>query len=183
MRLAKSFLFLVLITLLTGCSQKNLNLTYNSDPSGAMLYDGEKSIGYTPITVSYILSKEDINRGHFILKEKNVRWVSGATKFAETIKINLSNGFQQEYNFVRPKDAPDKNLDTQFAAELIKARIMQQQVDAQKLSYEKQHRLQQEQIQLLKHKQENQLMQPFQHNSRQHCTSRMVGNQIYTDCY
>jgi len=181
MRLVKSF-FLVLITLLTGCAQKNLKLIYNSDPYGAMLYEGKKSIGYTPVQVAYSLNEEDVNRGYFIIKGKNVRWVSGATKAVENIKINLSNGFNQEYTFVRPKNAPGQNLDTKFAAELIKANIMQQQVNAQIRAYEDQYRLQSEQLQLLKRQQADQQIQQFPYKNRQHCRSRVFGNHIYTDC-
>jgi len=72
MKISKKVLLIGIgLSLLSGCASY-LNVTYDSDPQGAVLYHGQQKFGYTPYTLRYKVSDEDIKRGYMILSGTSV---------------------------------------------------------------------------------------------------------------
>lgn len=119
------------LSLLSGCAS-NLKITYDSDPPGAVLYQGQQKFGYTPYTLSYQVSDEDKKRGYKILSGTTVRWYSGATSEVKYLKADLNQyGLSQHFTFQRPSGIPGREEDIRFSLELERTRAMQRQAAAQ----------------------------------------------------
>ena len=108
----------MLIVLATsGCAVKRINVTYYSDPPGALLYDGEKSLGFAPYSVNYTISKEQLAAGKIYVKDYKLnvsaRWKSGAranTPSGIYFDISKASPFKENryyYVMKRPANYPD----------------------------------------------------------------------------
>jgi hypothetical protein len=160
----------ILSILVTGCST-TLNVTYSSDPPGAVLYQGEQRFGYTPTTLRYQVSEEDRKRGYALLQGTSVRWASGASANISSLRADFRIGLNQQFNFNRPDNYPGRETDVRFAIELERLAIMRRQAQAQEdqALYQLYNAINQQQ----------QRQQPTIRN----CTSTAFGNTVNTTCY
>lgn len=115
----KKLLF-VLALAFSGCATQPPQVTYHSDPPGAMLYDANGLYwGRTPVTLAYPGAVPTFRQGQCTLVVPvNVRWTSGATA-AQQLRICPAQGLLQQFVFVRP-DEPGREIDAQFAVELAR---------------------------------------------------------------
>jgi hypothetical protein len=129
---------LILPALLTGCFStfpglySPLNMTYTSDPVGAMVYQGPTLLGYAPVAVEYpweLAAKSPTQCMR--LQPITVRWASGAEAKVSTLSACASKGHFQQFSFVRPTEIPGRELDVQFALKQQELALMQQQAAAQ----------------------------------------------------
>lgn len=166
----------VALSLLAGCAS-TLNVTYNSDPPGAVLYQGQQRLGYTPYTLQYPVSEEDKKRGYKILSGTTVRWASGATAETKSLKADLNRyGLSQLFTFQRPNGVPGRETDERFSLELNRTRAMQRQAAAQ----EEQAAAQQRQADA---QEERARAERYKINTPTNCTSTVYGNTVNTSCY
>jgi hypothetical protein len=175
----KRLLCLAAIALLTwGCASKQLAVTYHSDPPGAALYQGDHNFGPTPRTLYYQLTDYDRQAGYKLLQGTAVRWVSGAKAGVSSLRADLRNGTNQVFTFRRPDNAPGYDIDANFALQLERNRILAEQAEAQRQqAYWQMYNALQQQQAAQQAAQQRQMRQPL------NCTSRAVGNYVYTDCY
>jgi hypothetical protein len=169
-------IFLVSVALLSGCAT-NLRVTYDSDPPGAVLYQGQQKMGYTPYTLSYRVTDEDKARGYKNIAGTSVRWASGATAEIKSLRADLNQyGLFQRFNFERPVGAPGSDIDARFSLELERTRAMQRQAAAQEEQAAAQHR----QAAAME---ERARAESYRSTAPTNCTSMMNGNMINTSCY
>jgi hypothetical protein len=162
-----SILFLMLIT--CGCVTK-LNVTYNSDPSGASLYQGNQLMGYCPTTLVYNVSWDDRKRGYKLLQGTQVKWVSGASAKIDQLKAYLESfTTYQQFTFIRPSGIEGFETDAKFGLEVQKVRLMQQQVQAQQDAN-------------LWQIYSTMVNQNSTVNLKTNCTSNVIGGTVYTNC-
>lgn len=132
---------LLLVFVITGCSYpmltRTLTITYKSDPSGAILYENGRNLGYTPISVIYEATLADIRRGFILINSPSVRWASGVTSALETNRIDLSKGYHQEYTFFRPENIPGREKDVSYGLEIEKIMMRQNLYHLINTSHEK----------------------------------------------
>ena len=156
---------------LLGCSTR-INVTYNSDPPGASLYQGGQLMGYCPATLVYTITPQARQLGYMTLQGTEVKWVSGATAKIEQIKANLSTGEYQQFTFKRPSGIDGLETDAKFGIEVQKLRIMQQQLHAQQdTAYWQMYNA-------LSNQQKSSSPERLKTN----CNSRIIGSTVYTDC-
>lgn len=127
-------LILVLAGALTGgcVTPRVLNMTYHSDPEGATLYEGGRLWGYTPLTLTYPGGRAAFARNECLsLNPMQVRWASGVTASITNLQACPATGLLQQYVFVRPASAPGADIDANFAIQLQRNGVMQQQADGQ----------------------------------------------------
>lgn len=161
------------VILITGCAN-TLRVTYRSDPNGATVYEERKRVGITPVTTTYRLTEEDKKRGYLRIGGVRALWPSGASAELSSMTADLRNGRRQEMTFIRPEDFPGREADIRFELELEKLKAMNRQAAAQ----EEQARSAQELNESIDRQYRNPpLRQPT------NCTSRALGNTVYTDCY
>ena len=132
MKLPITFAFFMIGgSLLSGCAS-TLHITYDSDPPGAVLYQGQQRFGYTPVSVQYQVSTEEKKLGYKVVEGTLVRWASGATAEMSSFKADLNQrGFSQYFSFQRPEGVPGRETDVQFSLELDRTRALQRQAAAQ----------------------------------------------------
>jgi hypothetical protein len=167
----------LLPVLLSGCA-KQLAVTYMSDPPGATLYQGQENFGYTPKTLYYKISVENKERGKMTLQGMSVRWASGATASSPSVIVDLSIGANQQLTFLRPESVAGREIDIQFALELERLRLAQQQADAQRAAMA----WQQFQNSVNQLNQVNQQIYQQPQSLPMNCISSAVGNTIVTNC-
>jgi hypothetical protein len=138
-----------------------LQITYQSDPPGAMFYENGRQWGYTPFTLQYTPDQNFVQGRCMLLRPSMVRWASGAEASMQQLQACGSTGYSQQFVFVRP-NIPGRELDTQFYLQL---------------------RAQQQEAALALFNAINQQnQQVVQQNQSFSCTSRSAGNTVYTDC-
>lgn len=172
-----SILMAVAVSLLAGCAS-TLRVAYDSDPSGAVLYQGQQKLGYTPYTLTYQVSEEDKKRGYKSLMGTSVRWASGATAEVTSLKADLNQyGLSQSFTFQRPDGVPGRETDVRFSLELERTHAMQRQAAAQEEQAVAQRRQAAAQ-------EERARAEQYKINSPTNCTSTVVGDTIiHTTCY
>jgi uncharacterized protein YceK len=108
-------IYLVFVVLLNaGCGtleRNQIQITLKSEPSGAMIYEGEKAWGVTPLTLNFNFTEQALLNGYADHAISAV-WPSGARK-DQTIRFRMDVGTYQHYVFSRPSNVP--GLDTDFA--------------------------------------------------------------------
>jgi len=119
-------LALTVIALALGGCATRINVTYRSDPPGATLYEEGRPMGMTPYTAWYEPDETFKNGGCRKFKGTSVKWASGATASIASLDACASNGWNQHYTFIRP-DVPGRDVDMNFALQLQRNNIMQQQ--------------------------------------------------------
>ena len=167
-RIWQMVVLVALIILTVGCAT-TLNVTYLSDPPGAVLYQENQRFGYTPQTLQYKITDDVRKRGFALLRGTSVRWASGASAEMSSLRADLSIGLNQQFNFIRPDNYPGREADMRFALELERLAIMRRQAQAQE---------QQAFFQLY-----NTINQQNQRPKPVNCTSTASGNTINTTCY
>lgn len=166
----------VAMSLLAGCAS-TLNVTYNSDPPGAVLYQGQQRFGYTPYTLQYPVSEEDKKRGYKVLSGTSVRWASGATAEVNSLKADLNRyGLSQQFTFQRPNGVPGRETDERFLLQLNRTQAMQRQAAAQEEQAAAQRRQAAAQ-------EERARAERYKVNTPTNCTSTVYGNTVNTSCY
>ncbi|MDR0775147.1 MAG: hypothetical protein LBE81_00710 [Azonexus sp.] len=151
--------------LFSGCASQ-LSVTYNSDPPGAVLYQGGQRIGYTPYTLYYDVSKEDKKRGFMDIAGTRVQWASGATAGITSLRADFARyGLSQQFTFNRPDGVLGRETDVRFSLELERTRAMQEQATAQR----RQAAAQEERAAAAKRS--------------TNCTSTVIGSIVTTSCY
>jgi hypothetical protein len=148
-----------------------LHVTYSCNPAGATLYQENVNVGMCPTTLRYKVSDEDRARGYKLLRGITAYWVSGASSSVNSIKSDLEKGLHQNFTFERPRSLPNYEVDANYAINLEKNRILRVQAEATRAQAEA-AALQAEALQ-----------QALQAPPRgTHCTTRNIGNTVYTDC-
>lgn len=121
-----------LAALASGCAAQVLTVTYHSDPEGAMLYEGSRLWGYTPISLTYPGVTATLRQGQCArLNGSMVRWASGAEARIDSLSACASVGWNTQFVFLRPSGLPGRELDAQFALQLQQNAMLQQQAQAQ----------------------------------------------------
>jgi hypothetical protein len=160
------------VLLLSGCATNQVRVTYYSDPNGAALYEGQKALGYTPFTLIYPISPQDKARGYVSLSPTKVVWASGASATVQSRIAELSKGTNFHLVFMRP-DVPGRDVDLNFALQLERNRILQEQANAQR----------DQAFWQMYNAVFNQYQKSAPTYNRTNCTSNVIGNNIYTTCY
>lgn len=165
-------LIIIGLVFLAACS-RSLTVTYQSDPPGALLYEGGKQWGYAPFALRYEPSAEFLKGGCMVLRPSMVRWASGAEASIPSLSVCASNGKKQQFVFLRPNEIPGRDLDAMFYAQMQQVAAQQQIADAQRSAV------------LLAFY--NQLAQQNrvviqQSPTTVNCTSMAIGSQIQTTC-
>lgn len=162
---------LLLCLALSACS-RSLVITYQSDPPGAMLYEGGRQWGYTPFALKYEPDAAFSSGGCMTLQPSMVRWASGAEASIPSLSACATTGKNQAFVFLRPNGVPGRDLDAQFYAQMQQVAAQQQMASAQRSAV------------LLAYY--NQLIQQnrvvIQQSTPVNCTSTVIGNQIQTNC-
>lgn len=167
------------ILLIAGCASNRVSVIYYSDPSGAALYCDDKVMGYTPFKVIYPLPPELKNERYVKTLSTKVVWASGASTSVDFLTLDRDINSDFQFTFYRP-DVPGREIDANFALQLERNRILEQQAQAQR------------------NQAFWQMYNAMQNQNRQsytptytpppprrplNCTSRQVGDTVYTDCY
>lgn len=178
----KTILTVTALSLLVGCAS-NLKVTFDSDPPGAALYQGQQRFGYTPFILQYTVSKEDKERGYKVLAGTSVRWASGATAEENSLTADLKRyGYSQQFTFQRPENVPGRETDERFSLELNRTRAIERQASAQ----EEQAAAQQRQAAAQEARaraEQYKIDFPTNISSPTNCTSTVFGNTVNTSCY
>lgn len=117
----------------SGCaSAPALQVTYHSDPEGATLYEGTRLWGYTPMSLTYPGAAMAFSRGECLtLNPTTVRWASGAEASISGLKVCPAQGPYQQFVFIRPNEVPGREIDAQFALQVLQNAALAQQAAAQ----------------------------------------------------
>lgn len=152
-----------------GCASI-LSVTYESDPSGAMVYEDSSQLGRTPVTAKYEAT-EDMRRGGCMkIKGVTVRWASGAqasTPYLDVCAKRPARNFVYALTFQRP-NVPGREFDVNVALQIERNEILARQAQAQEDTATFQA-----------------LMSINQQNAAKRsitCQSRQVGNSVETTC-
>lgn len=172
MKFADIFCLLAVMFFLAGCATNQVRVTYYSDPNGAAFYEGQRALGYTPFTLIYPISPQDRERGYVSLSPTKVVWVSGASGTVQSQIAELSKGANFHFVFIRP-DVPGRDVDMNFAVQLERNRILQEQANAQR----------DQAFWQMYNAVFNQYQKSTPTYNRTNCTSNVIGNSIYTTCY
>jgi hypothetical protein len=151
---------------------KPLEMTYISDPAGAMVYEGEKLYGRTPITLSYPSAAVPFSKGRCLaLRPVTYRWSSGAEKRIDGISACPQQGKHQQVAFRRPEGAPGLELDVKVGLQVEQNILAQQQAQAAETSA------------AIRALAERPVSSPRASASDAvHCTSRASNDTVTTDC-
>ena len=126
MKSIANILFISTVLLLAGCVANRVEVTYYSDPPWATLYDGQRPVGYTPFTLIYNISPEEKNKRYLKLQGPRVVLASGVSTSIDSLTLDRGTGSGFHFTFSR-QDAPGRELDANFALQLERNRILQQQ--------------------------------------------------------
>lgn len=123
---------LATVLLVGGCAKTKVSITYRSDPEYATLYEVPgKRMGTCPVTLIYRVDAEDRLRGTMSVRGVKARWVSGAETVYSLITVDLSNGYKQQFTCVRPLEAPNAEIDAEYAIQKEQNALMDRQVKVQ----------------------------------------------------
>lgn len=111
------------LAVLSGCANV-LTVVYDSDPPGALIYEGAKLMGPAPFAAEYAITEEVRKRGRISVVGASAQWASGARVTLATQTIDLSDTPSRwiYYPFPRPASAPGLDLDMKVAREVVQAR-------------------------------------------------------------
>jgi hypothetical protein len=108
-----------------------LGVLYDTSPTGAMLYEGDKQLGRAPVIYYYRMPEEQIytcyeNGKSMMLNIITARWVSGAlTTEIPAVTLNRTNfhginDWRYAVTICRPIDVPGVEIDAQYGIEIEK---------------------------------------------------------------
>jgi hypothetical protein len=163
-------LTLVTIALsIAGCATQSLQVTYTSDPQGALLYENGKQWGYTPVTLTYPGVRGTFLAGQCVtLDPVLVRWSSGAEAKIGGVSACPASGWIQQFTFLRPAEIPGRDLDVAMALQIQQSASAQQQAAAAETSAA---------IRALAIQ-----SQQTPQRSTVNCTSTVVNKEVHTSC-
>ncbi len=118
------------LLLIGGCATTQVRVTYYSDPLGATLYNGQKAVGYTPFTLVYNIDPAAQNATSLKVPGTKAVWASGVSSSIAFLTLDRTKGSRFHFNFVRP-NVPGRQIDANFALQLERNKILQQQAEAQ----------------------------------------------------
>jgi hypothetical protein len=101
--------FALLVLAISGCTQLRVTYYYYSEPEGADIILNGVNYGTAP--------------GRMTLQGGYAQWKSGATSRKETFNVGLSAGRDLGYTFKRPYNAPNAEIDINYANQLRAARL------------------------------------------------------------
>lgn len=117
---------------LAGCATplkpNQVRITYDANPPGAMIYEGEKAWGTAPVTLIVTANDTAMRAGYAELRNMFAMWPSGA-KSPRGVRVGLGRGDQQ-FVFSRPSDAPGLDKDLAYAAQLRQIQAAEEQASA-----------------------------------------------------
>lgn len=127
--LNKRFVPALCLLALMGCASapQVALLTYETEPPGAVLYEGGKSLGGEPVTRSYSLAE---GAATVRTPEVTAVWPSGAKA---TFWTELRRGADDMALIQRPASAPGLDKDKAHAATVLEARRKGEQRNAQEV--------------------------------------------------
>lgn len=114
------------VALLAGCASK-MAITFDSRPTGAEILGWGKNYGYAPVTLYFPINKEIKNNGYLVVPEVTAKWVSGATSTLRYGQFKVGSDWTQTFD--RPNEAPNAQIDHQFAISLMQARAQKSAAD------------------------------------------------------
>lgn len=120
--------FSMVVGCATSLQPNQVSLTLNSEPPGAMIYDGEKAWGTTPVELVLTANESSVGVGYADLQYLYAMWPSGA-KSRKGVRVRVGRG-EQEYTFSRPSDAPSLDKDLAYAAQLRQIKASEEQASA-----------------------------------------------------
>jgi len=169
---------LVLLVFLAGCATLKPNefqVTYYSDPPGAILFQGPQNFGRMPVTLTYTASDYELGVGESNFHGTTARWISGATASIESIRISHAQGRKQHFTFTRPAGVAGLEHDISYAMQLQQAANAAEQLRLQRQSLG---------LQAIQHQQQMELLRQQQLNRNNiNCTSQRSGNTVHTNCF
>lgn len=118
--LMKKILFVLMLGLV-GCATPQRNqvfLTFESVPTGAMLYEGQKALGLAPQEKIFSYNGVPTTMPTTTTMPITAVWASGASV---TRTFNVTLGTSQIATFSRPPNAPNLDKDLMFAERLRQA--------------------------------------------------------------
>lgn len=120
-------------TLLLGCAsplkQNQVHVTYDSEPPGAMIYEGEKAWGTAPVNLINTVNENSLRAGYFDLVDMFAVWPSGAKSRSQSVRVLIGKG-PQFFSFSRPSDAPGLDKDLAYVSQLKQIKASQAQANA-----------------------------------------------------
>lgn len=137
----------------------DVKVALRSDPPGAMVYTGPLPAGSDQVKAwgyaPLVLKWAVPRRWNSCLQTEpiRVRWLSGAEATIPSLQLCPQTGKNQQFTFMRPTGVPGVEIDGQFAVQLL-----QQAPAAPAAVYAPSP-------------------QPV------HCTSTLIGRQVFTNCY
>jgi hypothetical protein len=99
---------------LCGCST-TLTMNVYTNPPGAMVVEGSRTIGKAPLQVQYKPTPEFDSGGCMVLNPLHARWWSGAETQPVQLRVCAAQTYLQNYTFLRP-DTPGIEEDLAYAA-------------------------------------------------------------------
>lgn len=136
LRYALIITMIIMVTAISGCSSRKLEVTYYSDPIGASLYTPSgRSLGKAPITLEYRVTRDERRDGSKIIATPEARWISGAREASGRMLVEFSNSRRRQhfkYTFNRPTNVDGLETDMRYALDYQKLLLMQRQEDARK---------------------------------------------------
>lgn len=159
MRTTLSSLALVALAIVV-LSAANLTMTIHSQPEGATVFEGTKLMGVTPLNLSYKLPRRW--KDCLKIRDLSVSWVSGAKASLEGVSACPQNTKSQQLVFLRPDAYPNATLDLDWAFKMAQLSIEQAKVAAI---------------------QAQQATPVVIATAPKHCTSQVIGTQVFTNCY
>lgn len=122
------FACIILVGCATSLKPNQVLITFNSEPPGAMIYDGEKAWGIAPIKLVFSANEYVMRAGYADQNGFYAMWPSGA-KSKKGGRVNVGQGSQQ-FTFSRPSDAPGLDKDLTYAAQLRQIEASEEQASA-----------------------------------------------------
>ena len=177
---------ILLVVVAIPVSADTVKLTIRTDPAGATVYLTQPvtfsltSQGYAPVTVEYEPGKHFFRDRRCVrITPITVRWASGAEAFMEYVNICGATGKNQQIVFVRPMEAPGRDLDVAFALELERIAADNQRT-ATDQRRQRWAALADQVSESFRRQAEISL---WYSQRRTNCTSSLVGSYVYTTCY
>lgn len=160
--------------LFAGCAAQ-IQLTYLSDPPGATLYRQGVPVGLTPQVVRFPAGEGFEKQGQCVtIPAVQAKWASGAQTALPDQQICPPQGLEHRFLFVRP-DVPGRDVDMNFALQLDRNRIMQEQAEAARQRAENERRR-------IEEERRRRAEAARQANKPTTCTTTTQGNTTTTTC-
>jgi len=94
----KKIILTLIILTATGCSSNNikpnksvLGVLFDSNPRGASIICGGRSVGYTPSVRTFTYTEEEKSKGRGFIPACSLKWASGATANIRKTDISSTN--------------------------------------------------------------------------------------------